>query len=130
MAVWKQLASLRAVGPEEKDEGEACSFMAQAEVHDTENSVNVGTPQGEISYNEQLHGGDFSGNISEQPSMNLDSVSLPTESALKSRHQLEPRRGQLNEAKVALVDTACTSCMHSKAWRMAYSRFLPEGRSD
>ena len=28
---------------------------------------------------------------------------------------------------MALVDTACTSCMHSKAWRIAYSKALPEG---
>ena len=109
MAAWKHLASPLAASLEEKEE--ACSFMVQAEAHDMKNSVNVGTPQGEISYNEQLHDGDFSGKNSEQPSMNLDSVSLPTESALKSHHQLEARRGQLNEAKVALVDTM--SVMHA-----------------
>ena len=127
MAVWKQLASLVAGSLDQAEEEEACSFMVQAEVHEMENSVNVDSPQGEITENEQLHGGGFSGNNSEQTSKNLDSVSLPTESALKSHHQLESRRGQLNEAKVALIDTACTSCMHSKAWRVAYSRFLPDG---
>ena len=47
--------------------------------------------------------------------------------ALKAHHQLRSNGGGLNESLVALIDTACTSCMHSKAWREAYSRSLPEG---
>ena len=47
--------------------------------------------------------------------------------ALKAHHQLRSSGGGLNESLVALIDTACTSCMHSKAWREAYSRSLPEG---
>ena len=31
------------------------------------------------------------------------------------------------EGHFALLDTACTACMHSKAWREAYQRSLPEG---
>ena len=35
--------------------------------------------------------------------------------------------GELDESAVALLDTACTSCLHSKQWREAYSRWLPPG---
>ena len=34
---------------------------------------------------------------------------------------------ELNEARLALVDTACTSCLHSRAWREAYQQTLPTG---
>ncbi|CAE7892515.1 KCNF1, partial [Symbiodinium sp. KB8] len=34
---------------------------------------------------------------------------------------------ELNEARLALVDTACTSCLHSRAWREAYQQTLPIG---
>ncbi|CAK9062808.1 unnamed protein product [Durusdinium trenchii] len=30
-----------------------------------------------------------------------------------------------DERRVCLLDTACTSCMHSKAWREAYTKHLP-----
>ena len=32
-----------------------------------------------------------------------------------------------NEAKLALIDTACTACMHSTCWRRAFEQFLPPG---
>ena len=44
----------------------------------------------------------------------------------KTHHELEDSNGG-GEGRMALVDTACTSCMHSKAWRIAYSKTLPEG---
>ena len=39
-------------------------------------------------------------------------------------HQLQPGDG-LDESWVALVDTACTACLHSAAWRRAFERTLP-----
>ena len=33
---------------------------------------------------------------------------------------------EFDMATVALVDTACTLCMHSKLWREAYEKYLPE----
>ena len=33
----------------------------------------------------------------------------------------------LDESKLSLLDTACTSCLHSRRWRQAYERWLPEG---
>ena len=43
------------------------------------------------------------------------------------RHLLEDREGHINEARVALLDTACTACLHSRKWRQAYSSTLPSG---
>ena len=60
----------------------------------------------------------------EQPTLEHDNV---VSLALKAHHQLRSSGGGLNESLVALIDTACTSCMHPKAWREAYSRSLPEG---
>ena len=34
--------------------------------------------------------------------------------------------GELDESRVCLLDTACTSCMHSERWRLAYSRHLQD----
>ena len=48
------------------------------------------------------------------------------EMVAKTHHELEDSNGG-GEGRMALVDTACTSCMHSKAWRIAYSKTLPEG---
>ena len=48
------------------------------------------------------------------------------EMVAKTHHELEDGNGG-GEGRMALVDTACTSCMHSKAWRIAYSKALPEG---
>ena len=35
----------------------------------------------------------------------------------------------LDESKLCLLDTACTSCLHSTRWRQAFERWLPEGVS-
>ena len=35
--------------------------------------------------------------------------------------------GVLDESRVCLLDTACTSCMHSTRWREAFQRTLPAG---
>ncbi|CAE7814668.1 GIP [Symbiodinium sp. CCMP2456] len=43
------------------------------------------------------------------------------------RRNLDEEEGQVNEAKVALLDTACTSCLHSRSWREMYSQTLPTG---
>ena len=40
-----------------------------------------------------------------------------------------PPPGGIDESRVCLLDTACTSCMHSKKWREAYESTLPEGMS-
>lgn len=48
------------------------------------------------------------------------------EMVAKAHHELDDSDGG-GEGRMALVDTACTSCMHSKAWRIAYSKTLPEG---
>ena len=50
------------------------------------------------------------------------------QSAQDTHHNLHAKGRGLDESRVALVDTACTSCMHSRAWRMAFSRSLPEGQ--
>ena len=44
-------------------------------------------------------------------------------------HRLQPDNhdNEINESLVALLDTACTSCIHSRRWREAYSRSLPAG---
>ena len=34
---------------------------------------------------------------------------------------------EVDESKLCLLDTACTACMHSRRWREAYSKSLPEG---
>ena len=42
-------------------------------------------------------------------------------------HQLQedPRGDELDESAVALLDTACTSCIHSRRWRLSYAKDLP-----
>ena len=32
-----------------------------------------------------------------------------------------------DESRLALLDTACTACLHSKRWRESYMRSLPKG---
>ena len=73
---------------------------------------------------------------------NLNSINEPNEVPLNSqnadfdealagtnldRRLFEDRDGHINEAHVALLDTACTACLHSKKWRQAYSLTLPPG---
>eukprot|EP00435_Cladocopium_sp_Y103_P001908 s5242_g1.t1 len=48
------------------------------------------------------------------------------EMVAKSHHELDDGKGG-GEGRMALVDTACTSCMHSRSWRLAYEKTLPEG---
>lgn len=50
-------------------------------------------------------------------------IDTTIEHASKAYHSTEGG----GEGRLALVDTACTSCMHSKAWRLAYSQTLPSG---
>ena len=42
-------------------------------------------------------------------------------------HQMEKGPGGIDESRVCLLDTACTSCMHSREWRLAYEKHLPPG---
>ena len=35
----------------------------------------------------------------------------------------------LDESKLCLLDTACTSCLHSRRWRQAFEKWLPDGVS-
>ena len=56
-----------------------------------------------------LAGGDFSG----------------TDREAEDQHVLDGDHGTPNEARLALIDTACASCLHSKKWRLAYQRTRP-----
>ena len=51
--------------------------------------------------------------------------SLSEDEQSTQHHQMKPVEGELDESTVCLLDTACTSCMHSRAWRVAFSRHLP-----
>ena len=43
-------------------------------------------------------------------------------------HQLvESENGEADESRLCLLDVACTACMHSRRWREAYEKSLPEG---
>eukprot|EP00435_Cladocopium_sp_Y103_P040884 s349_g11.t1 len=42
-------------------------------------------------------------------------------------HHFGPSSTDVNESLLCLVDTACTSCMHSKRWREEYEKSLPDG---
>ena len=42
-------------------------------------------------------------------------------------HQMGEGPRGIDESRVCLLDTACTSCMHSREWRVNYARHLPEG---
>ncbi|CAE8678310.1 unnamed protein product [Polarella glacialis] len=53
-------------------------------------------------------------------------VNPKTQKVLGRRHQLVQGEG-LDESRVALLDTACTFCMHSLAWRVAFEKSLPPG---
>ena len=44
-------------------------------------------------------------------------------------HHFGPSNDAVDESKLCLIDTACTSCMHSKAWREAFEKTLPDGVS-
>lgn len=48
---------------------------------------------------------------------------FPAEQNENSVH--DPRH--FDESRVALLDTACTACMHSRAWRLQYEKSLPQG---
>ena len=41
------------------------------------------------------------------------------------QHQLCSGADSPDERRLGLLDTACTSCMHSRAWREAYAQHLP-----
>ena len=47
----------------------------------------------------------------------------------EDKHQFGVVDGALDESRVCLLDTGCTSCMHSKRWRIAYEKRLPSGMS-
>ena len=42
-------------------------------------------------------------------------------------HFEEHSQQWLDEGSMALIDTACTACMHSKSWREHYQQTLPDG---
>ena len=54
-------------------------------------------------------------------------INSTTAEEMRQFHQLGPG-SSLDESRLGLVDTACTMCMHSRAWRIAFSRHLPAGR--
>ena len=53
--------------------------------------------------------------------MPLDSNDVPAVQAENSEFEDH----HFDECQVALLDTACTACMHSKAWRVQYEKSLP-----
>ena len=56
-----------------------------------------------------------------------ENETVPNET-LQQHHHIGEAPGELDESRICLLDTACTSCMHSKAWRVAYERRLPAGQ--
>ena len=53
--------------------------------------------------------------------MSFDSNDVPAAQTENSEFEGH----HFDECKVALLDTACTACMHSKAWRVQYEKSLP-----
>ena len=45
----------------------------------------------------------------------------------RQKTEIEEASGDVDEGRVALLDTACTSCLHSARWRQHYEQTLPEG---
>ena len=66
-------------------------------------------------------------NSIEPPAAEKDEEVVPSET-LQQHHQIGEAPGELDESRICLLDTACTSCMHSKAWRVAYERHLSAGQ--
>ena len=56
---------------------------------------------------------------------NSSQNSMSAEATEEFHHQMSPVPGEVDESRVCLLDTACTACMHSKTWRLAYERHLP-----
>ena len=52
--------------------------------------------------------------------------SMSAEATEEFHHQMSSVPGEVDESRVCLLDTACTACMHSKTWRLAYERHLPD----
>lgn len=52
-------------------------------------------------------------------------VPLDFEALNTTHHQLGEETGGLDESRLCLLDTACTSCMCSREWRLSYTRHLP-----
>ena len=53
-------------------------------------------------------------------------ASMPDIPAAQNEN-LEHDTRHFDESRVALLDTACTACMHSQSWRLQYEKFLPSG---
>ena len=85
-------------------------------------------PSCTTSERQALHGLENSGtepNYSAQP-MSGSRAANSIEHALAVDEEDAP--GELrDDSLLCLLDTACASCLHSKAWRLAYERSLPEG---
>eukprot|EP00438_Fugacium_kawagutii_P008061 Skav219569 [mRNA] locus=scaffold3203:12014:25029:+ [translate_table: standard] len=67
---------------------------------------------------------------SPKPNSTLDGTEevgkkAPASTPSDMQHQLCPGADSPDESRLGLLDTACTSCMHSRAWREAYSKHLP-----
>lgn len=50
----------------------------------------------------------------------------PNQDAMQPTLDKNSKENVSQEGHLALLDTACTACMHSKAWREAHERSLPE----
>jgi len=96
-----------------EDEMNPSAYMVEGKVHE-ENSEFEDDP-------EVLHE-----NVLEKQEGQCIEIDEKAEEALRSHHQLGSGDGA-DESRLALIDTACTSCMHSKKWREAYSQTLPKG---
>ena len=54
--------------------------------------------------------------------------SFEISNAISARgHHFGASEERVDESRICLVDSACTSCMHSRRWREAYKVSLPEG---
>ena len=54
---------------------------------------------------------------------NSDSFDMPE--CEHHRLHADPGEREADESRVALLDTACAACIHSKRWRQSYERTLP-----
>ena len=70
-----------------------------------------------------LHGAENSGEPNDRSPQQNSVDDLP------GHHHFGPAPpdGGVDESRVCLLDTACTACMHSRRWRLAYEKTLPSG---
>ena len=96
-----------------EDAGNPFAYMVEGELHEQNSEFD------DVS-------ADVHENVCEKQEGQCIEIDAKAEEALRSHHQLGSGDGA-DESRLALIDTACTSCMHSRKWREAYSQTLPDG---